>query len=111
MAGGPVRRKVLEIKGGSVKKRRPFRLLNAMWSLPYHLRAGRYQCFGQPNHKAAQTQSPARWRAGYLNSRSMEDLNMRTYDLAPFYRSTVGFDRFFSLLDQAASDGSPLLSA
>ena len=32
---------------------------------------------------------------------------MRTYDLAPFYRSTVGFDRFFSLLDQAASDGSP----
>ncbi|HEY0911996.1 MAG TPA: molecular chaperone, partial [Bradyrhizobium sp.] len=25
---------------------------------------------------------------------------MRTYDLTPFYRSTVGFDRFFSLLDQ-----------
>ena len=32
---------------------------------------------------------------------------MRTYDLTPFYRSTVGFDRFFSLLDQAAGDGSP----
>jgi molecular chaperone IbpA len=32
---------------------------------------------------------------------------MRTYDLAPFYRSTVGFDRFFSLLDQAAAGGSP----
>ena len=32
---------------------------------------------------------------------------MRTYDLAPFYRSTVGFDRFFSLLDQATADGSP----
>jgi len=32
---------------------------------------------------------------------------MRTYDLTPFYRSTVGFDRLFSLLDQAASDGSP----
>ncbi|WP_298254496.1 Hsp20 family protein [Bradyrhizobium sp.] len=31
---------------------------------------------------------------------------MRTFDLAPFYRSTVGFDRLFSLLDQA-SDGSP----
>ena len=32
---------------------------------------------------------------------------MRTYDLAPFYRSTVGFDRLFSLLDQAAGqDGS-----
>jgi len=31
---------------------------------------------------------------------------MRTYDLTPFYRSTVGFDRLFSLLDQANSDGS-----
>jgi len=25
---------------------------------------------------------------------------MRTFDLAPFYRSTVGFDRLFSMLDQ-----------
>ncbi|MGE5157497.1 MAG: Hsp20 family protein [Gemmatimonas sp.] len=32
---------------------------------------------------------------------------MRTYDLTPFYRSTVGFDRLFSLLDQTTSDGSP----
>ena len=32
---------------------------------------------------------------------------MRSFDLSPFYRSTVGFDRLFSLLDQAASDGSP----
>ena len=32
---------------------------------------------------------------------------MRTYDLTPFYRSTVGFDRLFSLLDRAAADGSP----
>jgi molecular chaperone IbpA len=37
----------------------------------------------------------------------MEDYPMRTYDLTPFYRSTVGFDRFFSLLDQATADGSP----
>src|ERR1700726_2272670 len=37
----------------------------------------------------------------------MEDYPMRTYDLPPFYRSTVGFDRFFSLLDQATADGSP----
>lgn len=27
---------------------------------------------------------------------------MRTFDLAPLYRSTVGFDRLFSLLDQAS---------
>src|ERR1700760_614126 len=37
----------------------------------------------------------------------MEDYSMRTFDLAPFYRSTVGFDRFFNLLDQATADGSP----
>jgi molecular chaperone IbpA len=27
---------------------------------------------------------------------------MRTFDLAPLYRSTVGFDRLFSMLDQMA---------
>ena len=32
---------------------------------------------------------------------------MRSYDLTPFYRSTVGFDRLFNLLDQVTSDGSP----
>ena len=32
---------------------------------------------------------------------------MRTFDLAPFHRSTVGFDRLFSLLDQVNGDGSP----
>jgi molecular chaperone IbpA len=32
---------------------------------------------------------------------------MRTFDLAPLYRSTVGFDRLFSLFDQAGHDGAP----
>ena len=36
---------------------------------------------------------------------------MRTFDLSPLYRSTVGFDRLFSMLDQQASGfeggGSP----
>jgi len=32
---------------------------------------------------------------------------MRTFDFAPLYRSTVGFDRLFSMLDQASVfDGS-----
>ncbi len=32
---------------------------------------------------------------------------MRTFDFAPLYRSTVGFDRLFSMLDQASGfDGS-----
>src|SRR6201992_2297104 len=37
----------------------------------------------------------------------MEDYPMRTYDLTPFYRSTVGFDRLFAVLDQTTSDASP----
>jgi len=33
---------------------------------------------------------------------------MRTFDLAPLYRSTVGFDRMFSLLDQVTGlDATP----
>ena len=38
---------------------------------------------------------------------------MRSFDFAPFYRSTVGFDRMFSMLDQvggvegAAAPGYP----
>ena len=33
---------------------------------------------------------------------------MRTFDLAPLYRSTVGFDRLFSMLDQVGGfDASP----
>ncbi len=29
-----------------------------------------------------------------------QDRAMRTFDFAPLYRSTVGFDRMFSMLDQ-----------
>ena len=32
---------------------------------------------------------------------------MRHFDLTPFYRSTVGFDRLFNLLDQTGSDAAP----
>jgi molecular chaperone IbpA len=32
---------------------------------------------------------------------------MRTFDLAPLYRSTVGFDRLFSLLDRSAGLDAP----
>ena len=31
---------------------------------------------------------------------------MRTFDLAPLYRSTVGFDRLFDLFDQVTGDGT-----
>jgi molecular chaperone IbpA len=32
----------------------------------------------------------------------LEDLDMRTFDLSPLYRSTVGFDHVFGLLDSLA---------
>ena len=32
---------------------------------------------------------------------------MRTFDLAPLYRSTVGFDRLFNLLDRSAAFEGP----
>ena len=32
---------------------------------------------------------------------------MRTFDFAPLYRSTVGFDRMFSMLDQVTGVDSP----
>src|SRR3954453_22939717 len=31
---------------------------------------------------------------------SQEDVVMRTYDFSPLYRSTVGFDRLFDMLDR-----------
>ncbi len=41
-------------------------------------------------------------------SLTLEDLLMRTFDLTPLYRSTVGFDRLFSLLDGSeAAPGYP----
>ena len=35
---------------------------------------------------------------------------MRTFDFAPFYRSTVGFDRMFSMLDQLGGVEAPVPS-
>jgi molecular chaperone IbpA len=35
----------------------------------------------------------------------MEDLAMRTYDFTPLWRSTIGFDRFFDLVDAAQHAG------
>ena len=35
---------------------------------------------------------------------------MRSYDLSPLYRSTIGFDRLFSLLDQASGADSAVAS-
>jgi molecular chaperone IbpA len=45
-------------------------------------------------------------RACSYPSCSMEDLAMRTYDFTPLWRSTIGFDRFFDLVDAAQHAGS-----
>src|SRR5262249_51267791 len=41
---------------------------------------------------------PARW-AAHPHFAQPRGYAMRTFDLAPLYRSTVGFDRLFSMLD------------
>jgi molecular chaperone IbpA len=51
-------------------------------------------------------QTDPQWRAqpnGAFSAISLseEDVNMLNYDLAPFYRSTVGFDRLLAMLDKA----------
>jgi molecular chaperone IbpA len=42
-------------------------------------------------------------------SLNKEDVNMLNYDFAPFYRSTVGFDRLLAMLDKAvgSEQGAP----
>jgi len=37
----------------------------------------------------------------------MEDVAMRTFDFTPYYRSTVGFDRLFDLLEKSARSDWP----
>jgi molecular chaperone IbpA len=36
-----------------------------------------------------------------------EDMAMKTFDYSPFYRSTVGFDRLFDMLDNSARPDWP----
>src|SRR5271168_4825294 len=46
-------------------------------------------------------------RASHSRVASQGGYAMRTFDLAPLYRSTVGFDRLFSLLDQGLEGAAP----
>jgi molecular chaperone IbpA len=45
---------------------------------------------------------PKKSGASAVISLNQEDVIMTSYDLSPFYRSTVGFDRLFSMLDRVA---------
>jgi hypothetical protein len=48
--------------------------------------------------------APRRKRGWYtpLLASFKEDSEMRQFDLSPLYRSTIGFDRLFNMIDQAA---------
>jgi molecular chaperone IbpA len=48
------------------------------------------------------TSGAAEHGASAVMSLTEEDVFMLNYDLSPFYRSTVGFDRLFSMLDKVA---------
>ena len=92
-AGGEAR------KSGTPGSRRIPRLLNVLNSLPYHFRAGRYQ-WSKTDHQAAHRRKPGPIGGRVLFMSLNGGLNHASFDLAPFYRSTVGFDRLFDLLDQ-----------
>jgi molecular chaperone IbpA len=53
---------------------------------------------GEPTERQARPKSGA----SAAISLNQEDVIMTNYDLSPFYRSTVGFDRLFSMLDRVA---------
>jgi molecular chaperone IbpA len=58
-------------------------------------------------HKAAYPNSPALSGRADPHVASEGGYAMRTFDLAPLYRSTVGFDRLFSMLDQGLEGAAP----
>src|SRR6516164_3935623 len=64
---------------------------------PYKARAG---------HPSCAFKGSAQW-AGHPHVASEGGYAMRAFDLAPLYRSTVGFDRLFSMLDHGLEGAAP----
>src|SRR5947199_2880729 len=81
---------MLEIKGVSAKtkQRAVPALLNVVEPLPYHFRAGRYQCFGTP--RPGCTKTKARPDGGRVNSTVAQwrtiHAYLRSHSLLPFDR-------------------------
>jgi molecular chaperone IbpA len=61
--------------------------------------------FAQANDGCAKPKAGS-IRTGHLHV-AQGGYAMRTFDLAPLYRSTVGFDRLFSMLDQGLEGAAP----
>jgi hypothetical protein len=69
-------------QGGEGEKQPSAALLNTLETLPYQLRAGRYQCFklslsrrGFSMRALGLHEKPGPMAGGFLNSRSMEDFH------------------------------------
>jgi molecular chaperone IbpA len=60
-----------------------------------------------PARKAARSKTGSADPAIPLMSLLNGGYAMRQFDLTPLYRSTVGFDRLFSMLDQHSGEGAP----
>src|SRR6266545_1874522 len=75
---------------------------NIVFSICYIPLAGREPAsqirYAQAPSEAVQITGPALW-ADHPHVAQQGGYAMRTFDLAPLYRSTVGFDRLFSMLD------------
>jgi molecular chaperone IbpA len=70
------------------------------YSLPLEIAPCKQKLLGEARGFTAAAQPMSGARA--VISLNAEDVIMLNYDLAPFYRSTVGFDRLFSMLDRVA---------
>src|SRR5271169_3134970 len=107
MEGEPGRRKVPKIKGRARQKGQPDPLLNAFYASHISLSCRPRPVFRKTGMQGCTRQKPGPMAGGFIQQSLNGGLPMRSFDLTPFYRSTVGFDRLFSLLDQATADGSP----
>src|SRR4051812_36534723 len=57
---------------------------------------------GRPNGARSLRWAPDRCPVPVPHVAQQEDMEMTTMDLAPLWRSSIGFDRFFDLLENSA---------
>src|SRR4051794_41019777 len=57
-----------------------------------------------PDAVRVRQRPPGMSRVASIHVAQEEDMVMRTYDLSPFWRSSVGFDRLFNLVNDTMND-------
>jgi molecular chaperone IbpA len=58
-------------------------------------------------NRRGQNGSAVRLQRASVSMLLLENVAMRTYDFSPLFKSTVGFDRLFDMLDHARPDWPP----